>query len=137
MTRDDRGRVLLVRQRGGPFQGAWLLPGGGLEPGESFEAALRREILEETGLDVLAPREIARYEVRAPGFHGEVVLYGGSVSGSLRSGHPEEPADWVAVDAHSAHPVLLHELKDAGIVDAPDDAIAASAAALGVAIRRI
>src|SRR5207237_5341498 len=28
LIRDDRGRVLLVKQTGGPFAGAWLLPGG-------------------------------------------------------------------------------------------------------------
>ena len=137
MTRDDRGCVLLVRQRGGPFEGAWLLPGGGLEAGESFDAALRREILEETGLELVSSREIARYDVRAAGFHGEVALYGGTVSGTLRSGHPQEPAAWTDVDVRTAHPVLLRELKDAGFIDMPDDGIAGRAAALGIAMRRM
>ena len=137
VTRDDRGRVLLVRQRGGPFKAAWLLPGGGLEPGESFDAAMRREVLEETGLDVISAHEIARYDVRAPDFRGEVLLYGGTVSGALRSGHDEEPAEWADVDQSTAHPVLLRTLKDAGLIDTPEDRISARAAELGIAMRRI
>ena len=30
----------------------WFMPGGGLEPGESFEEAARREVLEETGFEI-------------------------------------------------------------------------------------
>ncbi len=47
------GRVLLLRHRG-PRAPFWATPGGGLERGESFEQAARRELREETGLD-LAP----------------------------------------------------------------------------------
>lgn len=137
VTRDDRGRVLLVRQRGGPFKGAWLLPGGGLEPGESFEEALRRELREETGLELTSCREVARYDVRADGFHGEPHMFAGDVRGTPRAGHVEEAVGWVEVDPAAAHPVLLRELNDAGMIALPEDVIAERAAAIGIRMTRI
>ncbi len=49
-----RGEYLLCRMPGGRgvFPGEWGLPGGGIEPGETLEEALRREIMEEVGLEV-------------------------------------------------------------------------------------
>jgi len=44
--------VLLIRRGRAPMLGAWGLPGGGQELGETAEAAARRELLEETGLEV-------------------------------------------------------------------------------------
>jgi 8-oxo-dGTP pyrophosphatase MutT (NUDIX family) len=49
VVRDERGRVLLVRHAD---RGQWVAPGGSIEPGERPEDAARREMREETGLEV-------------------------------------------------------------------------------------
>lgn len=50
--------VLLIRRGKPPNAGAWSLPGGAQELGETAEAAARRELLEETGLEV-GPLQLA------------------------------------------------------------------------------
>ena len=47
-----RDSVLLIRRGSEPHRGEWSLPGGMVEIGEMLEAAVRREIREETGLRV-------------------------------------------------------------------------------------
>jgi 8-oxo-dGTP diphosphatase len=49
---DDAGRILLTRRAFEPYAGMWDLPGGFLEEREHPLDALRRELLEETGLEV-------------------------------------------------------------------------------------
>ena len=46
---DRQGRVLLQKRRD---NGLWAIPGGYLEPGESFNEAAQREVREETGIEV-------------------------------------------------------------------------------------
>jgi 8-oxo-dGTP diphosphatase len=48
----DGDRVLLVKRAHEPLKGEWSLPGGAVEVGETLEAALIREVREETCLDV-------------------------------------------------------------------------------------
>jgi nucleoside triphosphatase len=51
---DSGGRILICRKPidRGVFPGQWGLPGGGVEPGEHLEQALRREVREELGIDL-------------------------------------------------------------------------------------
>lgn len=50
---DDSDRVLYLHAREGvDGREFWVMPGGGLEPGESFEEAAIREVREETGIEV-------------------------------------------------------------------------------------
>jgi len=48
----DDGQVLLVQRGHPPLAGEWSIPGGLLEVGETLEEGLRREMREETGLEV-------------------------------------------------------------------------------------
>ena len=47
----DRDRTLFIGRRQGPLVDAWQMPQGGIDPGETAEAAARRELLEEVGTD--------------------------------------------------------------------------------------
>ena len=54
----DKKQILLIQRRDIPV---WVLPGGGIDPGETPEEAVVREVLEETGLQVRIVRAIAEY----------------------------------------------------------------------------
>ncbi len=60
---DPAGRVLLFRFTPEDRPPFWCTPGGALDPGESYEAAARRELREETGLDLDCGPEVARRQV--------------------------------------------------------------------------
>lgn len=59
--RDGDLQVLLIQRGWPPYQGRWAIPGGYVDGGETFDAAARRELREETGLD--APSHLERLDV--------------------------------------------------------------------------
>lgn len=70
------GRILICRRRADqahPLK--WEFPGGKLEPGESPEAALVRELREELGIESEVGREIMRYEFAYSGKHPILLIF--------------------------------------------------------------
>ena len=54
-------KILLIKRRTLPFTGYWALTGGRVDPGETVEQTIVREVKEETGLDVEVVRKIGEY----------------------------------------------------------------------------
>lgn len=72
---DARGRILLARRSNGrDLEGAWEFPGGKLEPGESPEQALCRELHEELGIAVVPDACAAFIRVPFAYAHKRIVL---------------------------------------------------------------
>jgi 8-oxo-dGTP diphosphatase len=99
----DGDRVLLVKRAHEPLKGEWSVPGGAVDVGETLEDAIRREVLEETGLSievgpVVDVLDRIRYDpdgrVR---FHYVLVDFVcRAVSGTLQSASDAEEATWAA-----------------------------------------
>lgn len=95
----NKGNVLLTRRKNDPFAGYWDFPGGFMDHGESPEAALRRELREETGLDVKIERLVGmfpgRYPMNDEPIHILSIAYLLSVNGGkLAAGDDAEEARW-------------------------------------------
>ncbi|HEX4022583.1 MAG TPA: NUDIX hydrolase [Acidobacteriaceae bacterium] len=58
----DKRRVVLIRRGQEPLKGAWSLPGGAVELGETLQEAIVREVLEETGLMVKPIRILKAFD---------------------------------------------------------------------------
>jgi len=101
---DEEGRVLLVRhvpERGGFWQGKWICPGGRLKLGESIEQGIKREVWEETGLEISLITPLVPFE-RIVKDKGETTLHviyvdylAKSAGGEFRAGSDVGEAIWV------------------------------------------
>jgi 8-oxo-dGTP diphosphatase len=94
---DSSGRLLLIRRGHEPGRGLWSLPGGRIEPGESDEQAVIREVCEETGLSVRVGRLVGSVRRPAPGGAiFDIRDYAATVTeGALTAGDDADEARWV------------------------------------------
>ena len=65
----DKGRVFATQRGYGEYKDGWEFPGGKIEPGETPEEAIVREIMEELEAEIEPVRLIDTVEYDYPGFH--------------------------------------------------------------------
>ncbi len=117
-----RGESLLLIERGrGAALGEWSVPGGRVEFGETLAEAARREVAEETGLDVVVGDVIGWVERVSAEHHFVIVDFAVTVvGGTLRAGDDAAAARWVAVDDLGSVKLvngLLEFLREHGVID--------------------
>ena len=86
-------------QRGyGEFEGMWEFPGGKIEPGESREVALKREIQEELGVDIAIENLLCTTEYDYPSFHWTMHCYLCSIASGEIELREHKSALWLTSD---------------------------------------
>lgn len=99
LIRDDQGRVLAAqRPPGKTLAGKWEFPGGKIEPGESAEAALQREIREELGCEIEIGVALPAVLHAYPGGVIELRPFLARVSGGTPSAHEHAALKWVTLE---------------------------------------
>ena len=115
VVRNDRGEILLIERTD---NGLWALPGGAQEIGESVTDAVRREVREETGIEVEVtgltgiysdPAHVIAYDDGEVRQEFSLCFAAQAISGSPRPSSESRRARWVAPDQVSGlniHPSM-------------------------------
>jgi 8-oxo-dGTP diphosphatase len=114
---DDQGRALLIQR---PENGRWEPPGGVLELGETFHEGIRREVKEETGLDVEPDKLTGVYKNMARGVVA-LAFRCHILGGQLTTNSEAKAFRWATADEVPTltTEVFAHRVLDAYRDDAP------------------
>jgi 8-oxo-dGTP diphosphatase len=94
------GKLLMVQRGRDPGAGLWSVPGGRVQAGEYLSDALKREVLEETGLEIDVGGLIGLLEVLGPP-HYVILDFGAHVIGESTEPQPADDASdarWVPIE---------------------------------------
>ncbi|MFB6088238.1 MAG: NUDIX domain-containing protein [Candidatus Aenigmatarchaeota archaeon] len=98
---ESNGKIILVKRGNGPFKGKLALPGGFVEFGETVENAAKREMKEETNLQVRLKDLLGVYSDpdRDPRGHTISTVFVAEIeSGEIKGGSDAEEAMWLDLD---------------------------------------
>jgi len=113
---DDHGRIFATQRGYGEMKDGWEFPGGKMEPGESPEEALRREIWEELETRIVVERLVQTVEWDYPAFHLTMHCFLCSIESGCLTLKEHEAARWLtkeqfdSVDWLPADKVVVSEL---------------------------
>jgi len=111
VLRDAAARVLIaLRPAGKSLAGLWEFPGGKLEPGEAAEAALRRELQEELGIEVRSCRPLLTLRHEYPERHVELLVRAVDHYTGEPRGLEGQSLQWLGVDELRAVDMLPADL---------------------------
>ena len=123
MVEDDK--LLLIKRAAEPSKGKWSVPGGSVEWGESLEEALKREVREETGLEIEVEKVAGVFDLLIQGedgiqYHYVIIDYfAHPTGGTLAPGDDAAEARWVPVEELDGYELTDHlrgRLKEMGVV---------------------
>ena len=93
----SKGKVLLARRKQGDSHGGfWEFPGGAVEPGETLEECLARELMEELGVAATVAEVIARNEHRSTRGSMDLVALRARVASDEFKLTAHDAIEWVA-----------------------------------------
>jgi len=109
--------ILLVKRGKEPLKGLWSLPGGAVETGESLVEALRREVHEETGLEIEAgpvveifERILSDEDGRTRHHYVLIDYLCRATGGDLKAGDDASQVRWIARQQLGAYPLTAGTL---------------------------
>jgi len=135
----EDGRILLVKRAAEPSKGKWSLPGGSVEWGESLVDALKREVREETGLEIEVEKLAGVFDLiisEPPGVtshlplltphsslitHHYIIIdyFAHPTGGTLAPGDDADDARWVPIEELDRYELSNHlraRLKQMGVI---------------------
>lgn len=94
----NQDKVLATQRRYGEFKDGWEFPGGKIEPGETPEQAIKREIREELATDIRVEQPLTTVEYDYPTFHLSMECFICKVEQGNLTLLEHEAAKWLSYD---------------------------------------